>query len=262
MKHYGLMLMILGLACSLLAYPAGAQQPIWADEFEGPAGTAPDSAKWVYDLGAGGWGNAELQTYTDSRENSFLDGKGHLVIRAIQTGEKQYTSARLKTRGKYTVKFGRVEARIRLPFGQGIWPAFWMLGHEFPRVPWPQCGEIDIMEFIGKEPQTIYGTVHGPGYSGSGGIPGKYASRDGKAFSEDFHVYAVDWREGDIRFLVDGNEYARVRRADIPAGKQWVFDQPFFILLNLAVGGRWPGYPDQTTRFPQQLLVDWVRVYQ
>lgn len=239
-----------------------AQKPAWSDEFDGPAGSAPESSKWVHDLGASGWGNAELQNYTSSRENSFLDGKGNLVIRAIKTGEKQYTSARLKTSGKYAVRFGRIEARMKLPYGQGIWPAFWMLGNQFPKQGWPDCGEIDIMEHIGKEPAIIYGTLHGPGYSGTAGMPGTYSSKDGKPFSDDFHVYGVDWREGEIRFLVDGNEYSRVRRQDIPAGRKWVFDEPFFLLLNLAVGGRWPGYPDATSSFPQELTVDWVRVFQ
>ncbi|MCW5966571.1 MAG: glycoside hydrolase family 16 protein [Bryobacterales bacterium] len=261
MKH--LWFALCGLLCCAVAAPQlCAQTPVWSDEFSGPARSAPDPSKWVHDLGATGWGNAELQNYTDSRENSFLDGKGHLIIRAIKTGDMQFTSARLKTSGKYAVRYGRIEARMKLPFGQGIWPAFWMLGNQFPSQDWPQCGEIDIMEHIGKEPSTIYGTIHGPGYSGSSGMPGKYASKDGKPFSDGFHVYGVDWREGEIRFLVDGNEFSRVRRQDIPAGKQWVFDEPFFLLLNLAVGGRWPGYPDATSNFPQDLTVDWVRVYQ
>ncbi len=250
------LILSVGQAC---AQPA--RQLVWSDEFNGPEGSAPDASKWTHDLGATGWGNDELQNYTDSRANSFLDGKGHLVIRAIQTGDKQFTSARLNTSGKYLVQFGLIEARMKLPFGQGIWPAFWMLGQDFPKQRWPECGEIDIMEFVGKEPTTIYGTIHGPGYSGAAGMPGKFASKNGKLFSEDFHVYAVDWREGDIRFLVDGEEFSRVRKSDIPAGKQWVLDRPFFILLNLAVGGRWPGYPDATSTFPQELTVDWIRVY-
>ncbi len=260
MKHLLFLLCVLSISLVAVRH-LPSQVPVWADEFNGPAGAAPDPSKWAHDLGASGWGNAELQNYTNSRENSFLDGKGHLVIRAIKTGDKQYTSARLKTSGNYAVRYGRIEARMKLPFGQGIWPAFWMLGNQFPGQGWPDCGEIDIMEHIGKEPSTIYGTIHGPGYSGSAGMPGKYALGEGKPFSDDFHVYGVDWREGDIRFLVDGREFSRVRRQDIPKGKKWVFDEPFFLLLNLAVGGRWPGYPDATTKFPQELTVDWVRVY-
>ncbi len=250
-----------GILLALLAIPQFAQQPVWSDEFDGPAGAAPDSTKWVYDLGASGWGNEEWQEYTSSRENSALDGKGMLVIRARKESEQRFTSARLKTSGKFAIKYGRIEARMRLPEGQGMWPAFWMLGRPGSDVSWPQRGEIDIMENIGKEPGTVHGTIHGPGYSGAKSISGAFKLPNGERFADDFHVFAVDWREDAIRFMVDGESFFTIKQADIPAGKKWVFDAPFYILLNLAVGGRWPGNPDQSTRFPQELIVDWVRVY-
>lgn len=251
----------IGLLLALLALPQFAQQPVWSDEFDGPAGAAPDATKWGYDLGASGWGNEEWQEYTSSRENVALDGKGMLVLRARKESEHRYTSARLKTSGKFAVKYGRIEARMRIPAGQGMWPAFWMLGECGPRVPWPQRGEIDIMENIGKEPGVVHGTIHGPGYAGANSISGAFTLPAGERFSDDFHVYAVDWREDALRFMVDGKPFHTVEKSGIPAGTDWVFDEPFFILLNLAVGGRWPGNPDHTTQFPQELTVDWVRVY-
>ena len=231
----------------LLAAPACAQTKqttwklLWADEFDGPANSAPDSAKWVYDLGRGqdGWGNAELESYTNSTVNVFLDGNGHLVIRAIADGSGAYTSARLKTVTKFSFTYGKVEARIRIPYGQGIWPAFWMLGSSISSTGWPACGEIDIMENIGKEPSTVHGTVHGPGYSGGRGITGTYALPSGK-FSDDFHVFTAVWSPGRLEFLVDGKSYHTVTPASLPSGAAWVFSKPFFLLLNLAVGGRWP----------------------
>lgn len=243
------------------AYSLQAQQPVWADEFNGGAGAPPDLGRWAYDLGASGWGNDELQHYTESRANSYLDGNGHLVIRARKEADGRFTSARLKTAGKFAVKFGRIEARMKLPSGQGIWTAFWMLGDGLPRVPWPKCGEIDIMENIGKEPNIVHGTLHGPGFSGADSLSGQWTLPAGQRFASDFHVYGVDWREDRIRFLVDGKQFHEIGKASIPADGEWVFNQPFFLLLNLAVGGRWPGNPDASTTFPQELLVDWVRVY-
>jgi beta-glucanase (GH16 family) len=255
-----LVLLSLLLALSAASCAQAPQAPVWADEFDGPAGAAPDPAKWGFDLGATGWGNAEKQQYTNRRENAFLDGKGRLVIRALREGPDRYTSARLTTNGKYLVKYGRIEGRMKIPFGQGIWPAFWMLGEGFPNYPWPQCGEIDIMENIGKEPAIVHGTVHGPGYSGAASIGGQLPLATGR-YADDFHVYAVEWREDRIEFSVDGRVYHRVTKATLPAGGKWVFDRPHFLLLNLAVGGHWPGYPDATTTFPQEFIVDWVRVY-
>ncbi|MEK7831446.1 MAG: glycoside hydrolase family 16 protein [Acidobacteriota bacterium] len=260
------------IAASLLAASAktGARIPAWADEFDGPAGSAPDSAKWGYDLGVGqnGWGNNELQTYTDRTANAYLDGEGHLVIKAIRenfTGAdgatRAYTSARLVTRGKYEPTYGRIEARIKVPFGQGLWPAFWMLGSNISSVGWPVCGEIDVMEHIGREPFTAYGTIHGPGYSGAQGLSDSLTLPDGKRYADDFHTFEVEWNPRDISFYIDGLHYHTRKAPEFSGNRQWVFDHPFYLLLNVAVGGGWPGSPDATTVFPQTMMVDYVRVY-
>ena len=248
------------LVVSVSAAPA-SWTLVWSDEFNGPAGTAPDRNKWTYDLGADGWGNQELETYTSSRENSYLDGAGNLVIEARQAAPGRYTSARLKTQAKFTMEYGRVEARIKLPAGQGIWPAFWMLGADVPEAGWPKCGEIDIMENIGREPSMVHGTVHGPGYSGGGGIGRSYSLAAGQRFADDYHVFAIEWSENAVRFFVDRNLYQTVTPKSLPHGAAWVFRHPFFLLLNVAVGGSWPGNPDTTTSFPQKMLIDYVRVY-
>jgi beta-glucanase (GH16 family) len=245
-----------------------ASTPVWQDEFNQPAGSAPDPAKWVHDLGASGWGNQELQTYTNSRENAVTvddpeatDGHA-LLIKAVRTPAGGYTSARLKTKGKFATGPARVEARLKLPKGQGIWPAFWMLGANIDHVPWPDCGEIDIVELIGHQPGTAYGTLHGPGYSGSKGLSKFTELPDGATFSEAYHVFAVDWKKDRIDWLLDGRVYHTETPATLPAGTKWVFDEsPFYLLLNLAVGGLWPGYPDKTTQFPQEYRIDYVRVY-
>lgn len=254
----------------------GAWRLVWHDEFDGPAGSPPDPASWTAQIGDGsleglpGWGNRERQYYTDRPENLALDGQGHLAIvaREVQDpslvcyyGPCRYTSARITTRGKVEVRFGRVEARIRLPGGQGIWPAFWMLGTLYERIGWPGCGEIDVVELVGREPGTVYGTVHGPGYSGERGIGGRYSLPHGARFEDDFHVFAIEWVPGRIRWYVDGVPYHSVAREDLPPGAPWVFDGSFFMILNVAVGGSWPGYPDSTTAFPRTMLVDYVRVY-
>ena len=241
---------------------------VWSDEFDGPSGSAVDSSKWSFDIGGNGWGNNELETYTDRTVNAHVEG-GLLVIKALKetfTGTdgitRNYTSARLLTKNKFTQAYGRFEARIKIPYGQGIWPAFWMLGDNIGTVGWPTCGEIDIMENIGKEPSIVHGTFHGPGYSGAQGISAAYALPNGQKFSDDFHTFAVEWEPNVVRFYVDGLLYKTRTPADLPAGKSWVFDHPFFIILNVAVGGGFPGNPDATTVFPQQMLVDYVRVYQ
>jgi beta-glucanase (GH16 family) len=232
---------------------------VWSDEFDGPAGTAPDATKWVYDLGASGWGNQELENYTDARENSYLDGAGNLVIESREATPGHYTSARLKTQTKFTVEYGKIEARIKVPAGQGIWPAFWMLGTEGG---WPGGGEIDIMENIGREPSLVHATVHGPGYSGDKGISQSYNLPANQRFADDFHIFSIEWSQNNIQFFVDGHLYHTVTPASIPNGAAWVFNHPFFLLLNVAVGGSWPGNPDATSSFPQKMLVDYVRVYQ
>jgi beta-glucanase (GH16 family) len=242
---------------------------IWQDEFNQPVGSGPDPAKWGHDLGDNGWGNQELQLYTDSRANSFVaddpdatDGRA-LVIKAVRTPTGGYTSARLKTHGRFAVTHGRIEARLKLPQGQGIWPAFWMLGDNIDTVPWPACGEIDVMELVGHQPDTLYGTLHGPGYSGSHGLTKSTVLPAGVTFADAYHIFAVDWRPERIDWRLDGQIYHTVTPADLPPGAKWVFnDSPFFLLLNLAVGGKWPGYPDPTTRLPQEYRVDYVRVSQ
>jgi beta-glucanase (GH16 family) len=231
----------------------------WSDEFNGAAGSAPNGANWNFETGAGGWGNNELQNYTSSRNNSALDGNGNLVITARQEGSG-YTSARLTTKGKVQPQYGHLEARIKIPRGQGIWPAFWMLGGQFPGTPWPNSGEIDIMENIGREPHLVHGTLHGPGYSGGNPITGQYMHPQGWSFADDFHTFAIDWSPNSITWLVDGNAYQTFTPANT-GSNPWVFNQPFFFILNVAVGGNWPGYPDGTTQFPQQMVVDYVRVY-
>jgi beta-glucanase (GH16 family)/predicted Ser/Thr protein kinase len=258
----GLLACLLAICCLTLLPSASAQdrQLIWSDEFNGAPGSPPDPAKWAYDLRGGGWGNQELEVYADSRANSHLDGQGHLVIQALQPTPGKFTSARLKTQGKFAFEYGRVEARIRIPYGQGIWPAFWMLGADIQDKGWPTCGEIDIMENIGREPDTVHGTVHGPGYSGDRSISKPFQIPAGR-FADDYHVYAVDWTPDRIDFLVDGQSYHTVTPASLPTRTKWVYDHPFFLILNVAVGGMWPGNPDKTSEFPQTMLVDYVRVY-
>ena len=235
---------------------------VWSDDFNGEAGAAPNPAIWTYDLGNNsGWGNQELENYTNSRDNSFQDGAGHLVIRALSPTPGRYTSARLKTQGLYALTYGKIEMRARIPFGQGLWPAFWMLGVDIDSNGWPSCGEIDIMENIGREPSTVHGTVHGPGYSGANGIGAPFPLPNGQRFADGFHLYAVVWGPESVEFLVDDTPYKTVTPADLPQGATWVYSHPFFLLLNVAVGGSWPGNPDATTQFPQQMVVDYVRVY-
>jgi beta-glucanase (GH16 family) len=240
---------------------------VWSDEFNAPDNTPADPSKWVLETGGNGWGNEELEYYTARHDNSFQQG-GNLVIKAVQekyTGQdgvtRDYTSARLKTLGKFSHKYGRFEARIKIPQGQGIWPAFWMMGDDISKKEWPTCGEIDIMENIGKEPSLVHGTIHGPGYSGDKGISAPYGLPNDQRFADDFHVYAVEWEKRAIRFYVDDHLYATRTPADLPKGTKWVYNHPFFIILNVAIGGGWPGNPDSTSVFPQTMLVDYVRVY-
>ncbi len=229
---------------------------VWSDEFNGSG--AIDGNKWAFETGGGGWGNGELETYTNSTANVYQDGGGNLVIKAINNNGS-YTSGRIKTAGKYDFTYGKVEMRSRLPYGQGIWPAFWMLGSTGGN--WPNNGEIDIMENIGKasEQNTVHGTIHGPGYSGANGIGAAYT---GPRFADGFHTFTVEWEPNVIRWYVDGNLYETRTPADLPAGTQWVYNHNFFILLNMAVGGYWPGFPDGSTIFPQSYTIDYVRVYQ
>ena len=229
---------------------------VWSDEFDG---TTINPKNWVFDKGGNGWGNVEMEYYTDRPENARVEN-GNLIIEArLEKYEGlQYTSARLNSRGLQEFQYGRIEARMKLPSGQGIWPAFWMLGSN---ASWPLGGEMDIMEYVGKTPDTVYQTVHGPGYSGNKGI-GSHFVLGADTLKNDFHIFAIEWAPNEIRWFVDAQEVFKITPAQIPAGTQWVYDHPFFMILNLAVGGGWPGFPDDTTVFPQQLLVDYVRVYQ
>lgn len=253
-----------GPARAQTAAPAAAAVSTFSDSFDGPAGSAVDSSKWTLETGDN-VNNHERQYYTSGTRNAALDGQGHLVITARKEnpggyqcwyGSCQYTSARLNTAGKFNAQYGHVEARMKIPRGQGMWPAFWMLGTP---VNWPDSGEIDVMENVGFEPSTVHGTIHGPGYSGSGGIGAGYSLPGGQAFADAFHTFAVDWAPDSITWSVDGNVYQRRTPADL-GGRTWVFNKPFFLILNLAVGGYWPGDPDGSTPLPAQLVVDSVSV--
>jgi len=266
------------LICSLaLCGNAVAQNwtLVWMDEFEQPDGSSPDSSKWGFDVGtgSGGWGNNQ-QEYDTARTNNARIQSGQLVIEARQENYmgRSYTSARMLTKGKWAWTYGRIEARIKIPRGQGIWPAFWTLGANFDGpggVGWPACGEIDIMENIGKtnnnEQGKIYGTIHGPqsggDYYGGAGVGGSYTLPGGAAYADDFHVYAIEWTTNQIKWYMDSHLFFTATPANLPSGGTWPFTKPQFILLNLAVGGNWPGYPSNYTVFPQQMLVDYVRVY-
>ncbi|MYX99784.1 family 16 glycosylhydrolase [Streptomyces sp. SID486] len=253
-----------GPARAQSAAPAATAVTTFSDTFDGAAGSAVDGSKWTLETGDN-VNNHERQYYTSGTKNAALDGQGHLVITARKEnpagyqcwyGSCQYTSARLNTAGKFNAQYGHVEARMKIPRGQGMWPAFWMLGTP---VNWPDSGEIDVMENVGFEPSTVHGTIHGPGYSGSGGIGAGYSLPNGQAFADAFHTFAVDWAPDSITWSVDGNVYQRRTPADL-GGKTWVFNKPFFLILNLAVGGYWPGDPDGSTQFPQTLVVDSVSV--
>jgi beta-glucanase (GH16 family) len=247
--------------------PGESLRLVWSDEFQQPDGSAPDPAKWGYDTGGSGWGNNELEYYTSRTNNARIeDGKLVIEARKENYDGRNITSARLLTKGKWSGTYGRIEACIKIPRGQGMWPAFWMLGTNIASANWPACGEIDIMENIGKEPGTVHGTVHGPqsgrDYNGGIGVGWPVKLPDGAAFANDFHLYAVEWTTNRIDWLLDGNKYFEVTPANLPKDAKWVFNQPQFLLLNLAVGGGWPGNPDATTTFPQRMIVKYVRVYE
>jgi len=246
----------------------------WSDEFDGQDGSAVDATKWVHDVGGSGWGNQELEYYTNGTQNAVVMG-GNLVITATTAGASsyncsypssgpcQYTSARLLTQNKFSQRYGRIEARIQIPKGQGLWPAFWMLGTDISTNGWPTCGEIDIMENIGKEPSTNNGSLHMPaaGTSNDDDLTGTYTLPGNAKLGDDFHTYAIEWSAAAIKFYVDDNLY-ETQTPSTATGRTWKFDHPFFMLLNVAVGGQWPGAPDSTTTFPQTMKVDWVRVYE
>jgi beta-glucanase (GH16 family) len=238
------------------------RRPVWSDEFDGPAGSPPDPSRWGFELGDGsaydnpGWGNDELQWYTDSVANAFHDGSGHLVIRALEEGDR-YTSARLITKGKVELGFGRIETKALVPRGAGTWPAVWALGTDIDSAPWPACGEIDILEHVGREPRAVFGSVHGPGYSGESGATGKTLLEEDVA--DDFRVFAVDWEPRRIEWSVDGRVYHAATPEDVPG--EWAVDHPVYLIVNVAVGGNFGGPVGPETAFPQDLLVDYVRSY-
>lgn len=239
--------------------PERSWELTWSDDFNGTAGSSPDNTKWNFDLGTGtnGWGNFELQTYTNQPANIKLDGSGKLLITA--SNASGFTSARINTKGKFAQAYGRFEASIKTTFGPGIWPAFWMMGANIDSKPWPQCGEIDVMEQKGQEPHITYSTIHGPGYSGGSSIAKMY-SIENYRFDNNYHLYAVEWGTDFIDFYVDKFLYHRITPESLK-GKEWVFNQPFFILLNVAVGGNYVGFPTTGTPFPQSMMVDYVKVY-
>ena len=231
----------------------------WSDEFDGEF---IDPANWTYDLGSGngGWGNKELQSYTNSANNSFV-GDGKLFIIAEKVGENAYASARLKSIGLQEHQYGRIDVRAMLPKGQGVWPAIWMLGSNYPEVGWPACGEIDIMELLGHLPGTVHGTAHWgadwPNWTHQGTSISIYPDH----FDQEFHVFSVEWMEDEIKFLMDDQVYFTINPS-LMQGQPYPFNNPFFFILNVAVGGNWPGSPDASTEFPVFMAVDYVRVYQ
>jgi beta-glucanase (GH16 family) len=232
----------------------------WSDEFDGPPGP-PDPGRWSFEIGGDGWGNGELEFHT--ADNAALDGAGHLVITARRQvmGARAFTSARLSTRGKLEQRYGRIEARLRLPAGKGLWPAFWMLGSDLDQAGWPGCGEIDVVEARGAQPWRVSSALHGPGYSAGNALIAPFETPDHSPLTADFHLYAVEWSPGEIHFSVDGQRYHSERASRLAAGSRWVFDHPFFVILDLAVGGNFGGPPDDTTPFPAELVADHVRVY-
>jgi beta-glucanase (GH16 family) len=243
--------------------PPAGWKLVWSDEFTGTNGTAPDSAAWRHDVSGDGFGNNQLEFDTDRTENAALDGQGNLAItaRREQFQGNAYTSARINTSGKFLHGYGRFEAKIRVPTGKGVWPAFWVLGENIGDVGWPQCGELDIMEHNGSVPGEIRGSAHGPGYSGGANV-GKPYSVPGGNLDRDFHVYGIEWDPEKVVWFVDDVKYLTVTPADLPGGTQWVYDHDFFVILNVAIGGGFVEPPDDSTPLPQSMLVDYVRVYE
>jgi beta-glucanase (GH16 family) len=236
---------------------------VWSDNFNGPPGAPPNPRKWAFDKGA--WGKEELEYYTSAPANAELDGHGHLVITArAESGlpnGRGYSSARLETLHTFQFRYGLVEARIMVPAGQGLWPAFWMLGNTaYTPDGWPGSGEIDTMEVRGSSPYVVNGTIHGAWPRATHGIGGSLRSQT--SLASGFHVYGVEWEPKRISFLLDGSVYETITPSDLPAGSPWPFTHPYFLLLDLAVGGEWAGPPAATTSFPAEMIVDWVRVWQ
>lgn len=233
-------------------------QLVWSDEF---GGNVVNDSNWIHEIGGNGWGNGELQYYTDRDTNSYVNN-GYLVIQALQENYSawNYTSARLKSQGKRFFKYGKILARIKLPYGKGLWPAFWMLGESFPIVGWPDCGEIDIVELVGgpSGDNTVYGTAHWENENGQHAQYGNSYTLTSGIFADNFHLFSIIWDEQKIRWYVDNLLYHEI---DITPASLSEFHEEFFIVLNVAVGGNWPGPPDSTTVFPQKMKVDYVKVY-
>jgi beta-glucanase (GH16 family) len=263
-------------------------EPVWSDEFNGAAQQLPDPAKWTYDIGSHdelgnqGWGNGETETYCSPRganpsgcdphhPNAFLDGNGHLVLRAERKPDGTWTSARITTRGLKEFQYGRIEARMKLPVGTGLWPAFWMLGSNYLATGWPASGSVTIVENVsltqrsnGLGPTIIRSTIHGPRYFGANGLWHDFKLPDGGRVDDgNFHTYGIIWSPGMIQFYLEepANIFFVRDANDLPEGGEWVFDHPFFLVMNLAVGGDWPGNPDATTPSPADFVVDYIRVY-
>jgi beta-glucanase (GH16 family) len=230
---------------------------VWSDEFDDEAINLDN---WTYDLGGHGWGNQELQVYTNSSDNAYV-ANGNLMIVAEDEGS-HYSSARLKSIGLQEFQYGRLDVRAVLPQGQGIWPAIWMLGANFPSAGWPACGEIDIMELIGSSPNLVHGTVHyGDSYQSHQYVGNGTSIGFAETFSDEFHVFSIEWNEEGIEWFLDDVPFFSVDN-DVSGSQNYPFHEPFFFIMNVAVGGLWPGYPDATTSFPQFMAVDYVRVYQ
>jgi beta-glucanase (GH16 family) len=236
---------------------------VWADEFL--VNGKPNSNTWNFDIGTGqnGWGNNELQYYTDRLQNIEIVN-GMLHIKAVKESYlgSSYTSAKITTKGLFQQKYGRYEAKIKLPWGQGLWPAFWLLGDDSNgSVVWPQIGEIDIMEYRGQQPTITHGSVHGPGYSAGESITKSYTLPNDR-FDTGFHIFGIEWGPNYINYYVDDVLYNQITPSNIPAGSEWVFNNnEFYIILNLAVGGSFVGSPNTQTQFPQEMIVDYIRVY-
>jgi len=257
------LLVIMGCETDETQQVATLTNLVMADEFDVEG--APNASMWTYDIGNGpngdGWGNQELQYYTGRTENIKVEN-GFLLITAKEEAFEGagYTSARITTKGKFDQQYGRFEARIRLPYGKGLWPAFWLLGSDIDSNPWPACGEIDVMENAGANPTIVSSAVHGPGYNGGLAITKNYDFVDERVDTK-FHVYGIEWGPGYINFYVDDALYHTITPEDVTG--EWVFDNgPFYILLNVAVGGAFDGPPNDETVFPQTMVVDYVRVYQ
>jgi beta-glucanase (GH16 family) len=266
----GVFLLMMGCENDDTQTVARATSLVWEDNFD--VDGAPNPNRWGFDLGDGseeglpGWGNEELQYYTNRPDNATIQNGVLLITARAESFEgAQYTSGRLTTKDLFEQQYGRFEARIRLPFGQGIWPAFWMLGADIDENPWPGAGEIDIMEYRGQEPTILIGSIHGPGYNGGDAISKEYTLENDR-FDTGFHIFGIEWGPDFINYYVDDVLYNQITPEDVDEETNgegtWVFNKPFYILMNLAVGGTFVGPPNAETQFPQTMLVDYVRVYE